>query len=83
MMVRDRVGGGGSEKLELAAGWIGFGLDAGMLARVWPIAGGGRLKFLSDDCEMVASFSLPGISPEAAGVGGSVVRGMAGLVWRI
>ena len=33
MMVLDRVGGGGSEKLGLVAGWMCFGVAAGALLR--------------------------------------------------
>ena len=73
-MVLDRVGGGGSEKFGPVAGWIGFGFDAGALLRLWLIAGGGRLNVLSEAGNCVSS--LPCISPDAAGVGGRVERGI-------
>lgn len=75
MMVLDRVGGGGREKLGLVAGWMGFGAAAGgAWLRCWLMAGGGRLKVLSatDDC----ASSLPAMLPDAAGVGGRLARGI-------
>ena len=75
MILRDRVGGGGSEYVELA-GWMERGAE-GFVWEARPldlIAGGGRLNDFSDDTNLVLSF--PVMSVELVGVGGMAGRGM-------
>ena len=73
-MVLDRVGGGGREKPASPAGWMSFGPVALTWLLPWVMTGDGRLNGFS--VEEFTGPSLPGMSPDAAGVGGSWVRGI-------
>ena len=73
MIFRDRVGGGGSEKSELAIccdGWA-------PLPPAVAMAGGGRAKDIFSVGRR--GHSLPRMSEEEAGVGGKLDRGIANL----
>lgn len=77
MIVRDRVGGGGRAKLGGPAGAMGLGADANVAPRPCEISGEGRVKPLSAGPNVVGS--CPTMSPEGAGVGGRLTRGITGM----
>ena len=75
MILRERVGGGGSEKFGFSvAGRIACGLEVRPLLLAGAMAGGGSVNDVSR-AELGAG-SLPCMSSDEAGVGGKLVRGM-------
>ena len=75
MIVRDLVGGGGRVKLLLPSDWDWVVETDEVIDFLGAMAGGPKLNLMS--VAGSGQSSLPRISVDAAGVGGSVVRGMA------
>ena len=77
IILRERVGGGGSSKVDFAvAGRICCGLGAVLVIHAEAMAGGGKAKVPA--CAEDWATSLAWMSREEAGVGGNFTRGMGG-----